>query len=144
MKKAILLIISMITMTAFLNAQDQDEMVSKCALGIGDNTTYLKDFVIKLPKSTDQSNPAIYKANIYLMKNQNYRFTMCDDNGGTGELVLSLYDKSKLIISTSNPKTGVVSPSFDFSCNKTGLYQLWYTFKNGNQGMGVGIVSLVK
>ena len=145
MKKTLLLFISVVMATAILNAQEApDEMVSKCALGIGDNTTYLKDFVIKLPKGTDLSNPPIYKANIYLMKNQNYRFTMCREDNSKGELVLALYDKTKLLISTYNSKTGTVATSFDFSCNKTGLYQLWYTFKDGQQGMGVGIVSLIK
>lgn len=144
MKKALLFILSFTVAITVLNAQDHDEIVSKCALGIGENTTYLKDFVIKLPKETDPSNTPVYKANIYLMKNQNYRFTMCNDENTKGELVLALYDKTKLIISTYNSKSGNVSNTFDFSCNKTGLYQLWYTFKDGRQGMGVGIVSLVK
>ena len=144
MKKTILLFISLVFASALLSAQDHEAIVSKCALGIGDNTTYLKDFVIKLPKSTDPANLPIHKANIYLMKNQNYRFTMCNDDASKGELVLQLYDKSKLLISTLNAKSGNVSNSLDFSCNKTGLYQLWYSFKDGNQGMGVGIVSLIK
>jgi hypothetical protein len=144
MKKRLLLFLSLVAATAILNAQDQVEMVSSCALGIGENTTYLKDFVIKLPGSSDATNPPIYKANIYLMKNQNYRFTMCNEEAVQGELILELYDKTKLIISTHNAKSGSVANTFDFSCNKTGLYQLWYTFKEGHKGMGVGIVSLVK
>lgn len=144
MKKILLLFLSMVAASAILVGQNQEEMVSSCALGIGENTTYLKDFVIKLPKGTDADNPPVYKANIYLMKNQNYRFTMCNEEEQQGELILALYDKTKLIISTHNTKTGSIANSFDFSCNKTGLYQLWYTFKSGSKGMGVGIVSLVK
>jgi len=144
MKKALLLLFSLVVSVVALQAQDRDAIVSNCALAIGDNTTYLKDFVIKLPKGTDKSSLPVHKENIYLMKNQNYRFTMCNDDISDGELVLGLYDKGRLIISTYDSKTGKISASFDFSCNKTGLYQLRYSFKEGRQGMGVGIVSLVK
>jgi len=41
-------------------------------------------------------------------------------------------------------KNGKVYNSIEFNCNKTGLYTLWYSFKEGEQGMGVGIVSLLK
>jgi len=144
MKRALLVLLSLLVTFVVLEAQDHDSMVSKCVLGIGENTTYLKDFVIKLPKSTEPSGLPVHKANIYLMKNQNYRFTMCSDEILDGELTLDLYDKTKLLISTINSKSGMVMNSFDFSCNKTGIYQLWYSFKEGHQGMGVGVVSLVK
>jgi len=144
MKKVVLIILSLVASVTILNAQDHDEMVSNCALGIGDNTTYLKDFIIKLPKGIDRSDLPVHKANIYLMKNQNYRFTMCNDDISDGELVLGIYDRGRLIISTLDEKSGTVSGSFDFSCNKTGLYELRYSFRDGRQGLGVGIVSLVR
>ena len=125
-------------------AQDPQELVSQCALDLGENTTYLKDFVIKLPTASDPSNSPVHKANFYFMKNQNYRFTMCNADGSEGELVLSLYDKQKLITTSYLKSSGKVYTSVDFTCNKTGLYQLWYSFKDGEKGYGVGIVSLVK
>ena len=125
-------------------AQDPQELVSQCALDLGENTTYLKDFVIKLPTASDPSNSPVHKANFYFMKNQNYRFTMCNADGSEGELVLSLYDKQKLITTSYLKSSDKVYTSVDFTCNKTGLYQLWYSFKDGEKGYGVGIVSLVK
>jgi hypothetical protein len=123
-------------------AQDQKEMVSKCALSVGENTTYLKDYVIKLPKAGDPANLPVYKADFLMMKKQSYRFTMCNAETSSGELILALYDKDKLVITS---KVGdKVYNSFDFTCNKTGKYTLWYTFKEGQPGMGVGIVSLLK
>lgn len=144
MKKILALYIILLITSLAVSAQDPQEMVSRCALGIGDNTTYLKDFVIKLPKAANTDIIPIHKANIYLMKNQNYRFTMCNSESSEGQLVLSLYDKQKLITSSFVKKSGNLYNSVEFNCNKTGLYQLWYNFKDGEKGMGVGIVSLVK
>jgi hypothetical protein len=144
MKKSILLFFSMIFLSTLISAQDSEDMVSKCALGIGENTTYLKDFVIRLPKGNDPDNNPVHKANIYLMKGQNYRFTMCNADETNSELILTLFDSNRMLISTLDKKTGNIAQSFDFACNKTGLYQLWYSFQDGKSGTGVGIVSLVK
>jgi len=144
MKKIFAIYLSLIIISLTVGAQDPQEMVSRCALGIGDNTTYLKDFVIKLPKAASTDNIPVHKANIYLMKNQNYRFTMCNSENSEGELIISLYDKQKLITSSFIKKSENIYSSVEFYCNKTGLYQLWYNFKDGEKGMGVGIVSLVK
>ena len=143
MNKTILIFISFLLSAFSLNAQDQQEMVSDCALSLGGNTTYLKDYVIKLPEATDPDNIPVYKENIYLMKKQTYLFTQCNAESSDGELFIRLYDKQKMIISTLNEKNEVYS-SVEFVCNKTGLYTLWYSFKEGEKGMGVGIVSLVK
>ena len=144
MKKILAIYIILLITSLAVIAQDPQEMVSRCALSIGDNTTYLKDFVIKLPKAANSDDIPVHKANIYLMKNQNYRFTMCNSVNSEGQLVLSLYDKQKLISSSLIKKSGNMYNSVEFNCNKTGLYQLWYNFKDGKKGMGVGIVSLVK
>lgn len=127
-----------------LQGQDPQELISQCALDVGENTTYLKDFVIKLPSASDPSEVPVYKANFYFMKNQNYRFTMCNAESSEGELILSLYDKQKLVTTSFLKSSDKVYSSVDFACNKTGLYQLWYTFRDGQKGYGVGIVSLVK
>ncbi|HUS86178.1 MAG TPA: hypothetical protein VMW76_02975 [Bacteroidales bacterium] len=143
--KRILITLTALFFTAFiLSGQDSRDMVSKCALGIGENTTYLKDFVIKLMAASSGSETPVYKANIYLMKNQTYLFTMCNGDGSEGELVLQLYDKEKQIISSYNRNTDMVYSALEFVCNKTGLYTLWYSFNDGKRGNGVGIVSLLK
>ncbi len=142
--KRLLSILVVVLFTLNLVGQDPQELVSQCALDIGENTTYLKDFVIKLPGASDPGDAPIHKANFYLMKNKNYRFTMCNSDDSQGELILTLYDKQKLITSSYLSSSGKIYNSVDFTCNKTGLYQLWYTFKDGSKGYGVGIVSLVK
>jgi hypothetical protein len=142
--KRLLSILVLVFFAFNLSGQDAQELVSQCALDLGENTTYLKDFVIKLPTASNPDDAPVHKANFYFMKNQNYRFTMCNGEASDGELVLNLYDKQKLITSSVLKSSGKVYSSVDFTCNKTGLYQLWYAFKDGQKGYGVGIVSLVK
>jgi len=144
MKRTILILLSLLFAVSIISAQDSQDIVSRCAMEIGENTTYLKDFVIKLGEAGSGMETPVHKANIYLMKNQNYLFTMCNGDDSEGDLILQLYDKEKLIISSYNRNTNRVYGSFEFSCNKTGLYTLWYSFKDGQKGNGVGIVSLIK
>jgi NAD(P)H-flavin reductase len=121
-----------------------DALVSSCVLAAGDNTIYLKDFRVQLPKATSATATPVYKANMYLMKNMKYRFSVCDAPGSKGELVITIYDQGKELISSFNKGTGKKFSSIDFICNKTGLYTLWYGFSNGEQGSGVGVVSMIK
>lgn len=144
MKRTTIIFIILLLAVFTLNAQDQQQMVTDCALSIARNTTYLKDFVIKLPEITDQDNIPVHKENIYLMKKQRYLFTQCNADDSNGELTIELYDTNKLITSSINRKNSKVYSSVEFSCNKTGLYTIWYSFKDGKNGTGVGIVSLLK
>lgn len=121
-----------------------DELVSKCVLTAGDNTAYLKDFRVQLPKATPDLASPVYKANMYLMKNMKYRFSLCNSVEFKGELTITIYDEDKELISSFNKSTGKKYSSVDFFCNKTGLYTLWFAFGNGEQGSGVGVVSMIK
>jgi len=144
MKRTTIVFINIFLAVFALTAQDQQQMVTDCALSISGNTTYLKDFVIKLPETTNQDNIPVHKENIYLMKKQRYLFTQCNADNSDGELTIELYDANNLITSSINKRSGKVYSSVEFSCNKTGLYTIWYSFKDGKNGTGVGIVSLLK
>lgn len=121
-----------------------DDLVSRCVLAAGDNTTYLKDFFIQLPKASTSAAVPVHKANMYLLKNMKYRFSLCNSEDSGAELVITIYDQGKELISTLNKSTGKQYNSVDFFCNKTGLYTLWFGFENGEQGSGVGVVSMIK
>ena len=121
-----------------------DDLVSNCVLAAGDNTTYLKDFRVQLPKAAANAPAPVYKANMYLMKNMKYRFSLCNAPGSTGDLFITIYDQGKELISSFNKSTGKNYTTVDFVCNKTGLYSLWFGFVAGAQGSGVGVVSLIK
>jgi hypothetical protein len=121
-----------------------DSFVSNCALNAGANAKYLKDFRIQLGKSAIQGELR-YKANISLWKNTKYRFTMCNTEDSKGQLILNIKDDAnKVVLSSLDQKTGKTFPWVDYVCNKSGIYQLNYDFTDGQQGSGVGVVSMVR
>jgi hypothetical protein len=141
----IILSLTLLLLHALANSQPAtDDLVSRCVFGAGENTTYLKDFRVQLPQAADNAAIPVYKANIYLMKNMKYRFSICNSPDSRGELVITIYDQGKELISSYNRSTGKLYNSIDFFCNKTGLYALWYGFRDGEQGSGVSVVSMIK
>ena len=124
--------------------QVSDPLISKCAINAGASAKYLKDFRIQLGKATSQ-NELRYKANMSLWKNTKYRFTMCNAENSKGQLILTIKDDAnKLILSSFDKKTGKIFSFVDFECQKSGIYQISYDFTNGQQGSGVGVVSMIK
>lgn len=143
MKKLIYILVLLVVIPFYAFSQT-DDLINKCNMSAGENTTYLKDFVVELPKALKTTDLPVHKANMYLMKNMKYRFTLCNQDNSKGELILSVYEGEKLITTSFIEKTDKLYSSVDLICNKTGLYQLRYTFKGGEQGVGVGIVSMIK
>jgi hypothetical protein len=144
MKKNII-ILSFLLASGFISfGQTTDPFVSKCVMNAGENAKYLKDFRIQLGKAIPQ-NDLRYKANMSLWKNTKYRFTMCSTEDSKGQLILNIKDDAnKVVLSSFDQKSGKIYPYIDFICNKSGIYQLNYDFTNGQQGSGVGVVSMVK
>jgi hypothetical protein len=124
--------------------QVTDPLISNCATNAGANAKYLKDFRIQLGKALSQSDLR-FKTNMSLWKNTKYRFTMCSAENSKGQLILSIKDDTnKIILSSFDKKTGKIYSFVDFECQKSGIYQISYDFTNGQQGSGVGVVSMIK
>lgn len=143
MKRIIILSI-LLTLGIVSFGQTSDPFVSSCVSNAGPDAKYLKDFRVQLGKS-DNKNELRFKANMSLWKNTKYRFSMCNTEDSKGQLILNIKDETdKVVLSTFNQSTGKIYPFVDFVCNKSGIYQLNYDFTDGQQGSGVGIVSMVK
>jgi hypothetical protein len=124
--------------------QSNDPLVSNCVMNAGPGARYLKDFRIQLGKAATQVEPR-YKTNMSLWKNTKYRFTLCNSDDSKGKLILNLKDDAnKIVASSFDQKTGKTYAFIDFLCNKSGIYQLNYDFEGGQQGSGVGVVSMIK
>lgn len=142
-------IITSITILFFLGlsttifAQDNMELVGQCAASAGD-VTYLKDFPVKLDAGTPGGKPPAAKFSLLLSKNTSYRFTICTAPDSEGEAMLQLFEMNNMIGSSYNSTTGKDYPSFDFKCQKTGVYHVFISFKEGKAGEAVGILSFIE
>ena len=134
---------SLILISSNAFAQDNVELVAQCAASAGD-VTYLKDFVVKLDAGVPGGNPPSAKFSMVLSKSTQYRFSICTAPDSDGEAVLQLFDMNELQGSTYISATGKEFPFFDFKCQKTGVYHIFISFKEGKPGEAVGILSFVK
>jgi len=143
MKKIIFLFTTLL-FHFYLNAQDVSQQVAQCAASAGEDVTYLKEFVVKLDASTPGGAPNQARFALLLSKNTKYRFTICTSPNSEGEAILQLYDMNTLLGTTYIESTGKHFQSFDFNCQKTGIYHVFIFFKDGKAGEAVGILSFVK
>lgn len=144
MKKYFITLLLLLAAGVMATGQTSDPLVSNCVTTAGSGAKYLKDFRVQLGKAPS-AGELRYKAQMSLWKNTKYRFSMCNSEDSKGKLILSLKDDAnKVILSSFDQKTGKTYPFIDFICNKSGIYQLNYDFIDGQQGSGVGVVSMVK
>ena len=138
-----LIFFSILFCTAEVYAQENVELVAQCAASAGD-VTYLKDFIVKLDAGVPGGNPPSAKFSMVLSKSTQYRFSICTAPDSDGEAILQLFDMNVLQGSTYISATGKEFPFFDFKCQKTGVYHVFISFKEGKPGEAVGILSFVK
>lgn len=144
MKNYFIILSLLLLVPVLLTGQTTDPLINKCAMSSGPNTTYLKDFRVQLGKGNTQTEFR-QKQVFPLSKNMKYRFTLCNSDNSKGQLIMKIKDnEGKLILSSFDLKSGKIFPTVDFTCNKTGTYEIYFDFRDFQQGLGVGIVSLVK
>lgn len=139
-------LITLLLFTAGLIAygQSTDPLVTNCVMNAGPNSKYLKDFRIQLGKAAT-AGEFRYKTQMSLWKNTRYKFSLCTAEDSEGELILTIKnDANQEVLSSFDQKTGKTYKSIELVCNRSGIYQLNYDFKDGMQGSGVGVVSMVK
>ena len=135
---------SLLIVSVSASAQDAQELVAQCAAGAGDNVTYLKDFIVKLDAGAPGGKPNEARFSMVLSKSTQYRLSICTAPHSEGEAVLKLYDMNTQVGSTYIESTGKDYPAFDFKCQKTGVYHIFISFKEGKAGEAVGVLSFVK
>ncbi len=125
-------------------AQPQDVLVDMCASKAGDDATYLKDFVVELQAAGPGEKEPVAKFSMVLSGGTLYRFSICNAEDSPGEGIIRLFDTTKMIASNYLESSAQMFTSFDFSCQKTGVYHVFISFKEGKQGSGIGILSFIK
>ncbi|MCK4661841.1 MAG: hypothetical protein KAT68_03165 [Bacteroidales bacterium] len=117
-----------------------DELVNVCALNIG-NATYLKDFKVKLQQSNVKPSPSV-KFSVVLNKGTIYKINVCEAEGYEGKAVIKLYDGGSML-GTNKRADGSLLSAIGAQINKTGVYQIAISFKDGKEGAAVAILSFM-
>ena len=143
----IFFLISFLFIVAFLSqsvkAQTEAQRLDLCTKMAGD-VTFQSDYPVQLSAAKDGEREPVFRQAVALRKGNRYRFTICTDEESSGDAVLKLYDESRIMGSSYNPETGKEYQNFDFDCNKTAIYIIFISFKDGRDGSAIGILSHVK
>jgi hypothetical protein len=124
-------------------AQSGQELVDICGMIAGD-ATYLKDFQIKLEAAKPGEELPTARYSVVLSKNTEYLFSICNSKDYPGEAILHLYDNNRLVTTNYIIATGKYYPKVSFKCSTTGVYHMFITFKEGDQGLAVALLSFVQ
>lgn len=130
------------------NAQCKQQLVYSCATE--GNAIYLRDFNTKLKKATGDEDSGT-KWTVVLNKGTHYRFNLCTPEGFDDKVVLTLYDSQNPEFdgpygSTWDKESDKDYSSFDFVCQKSGMYYVSIRFKDEDEDKktcAVGILSFV-
>ncbi len=146
MKKILFLSLFLFTITfasQTVKAQTEAQKVDLCTKAAGD-VTFMSDYSAQLAAAKDGERAPTFKKALALRKGNRYRLTICTDEESAGEGVMQLYDENKMMGSSYYPETGKEYQSFDFDCQKTAVYILFISFKDGKEGSATVILSHVK
>lgn len=144
MKKFILTVLVLVPLMSRVNGQIEDALVRDCSNSAGPDVTYLKDFVADLEGVSSDEKQLPAKFSVILNKNTEYRFTVCNSDSKPGKGMIQLYDTERLLGSSFNASTGKEYKSFNFLCQKTGVYHIFISFQEGKPGLAVAIMSFAK
>lgn len=132
-------LVLIIGLNAGTSLAQSDELVNVCALGIG-NATYLKDYKVKL--SASSVSPPSAKFNVILNKGTMYKITVCNAEGYAGQAVVELMENAT-VLGTNLKPDGTFVTAVGFQCQKTGMYSINISFKDGKEGAAVAILSYI-
>lgn len=141
MRKALALLVMALVFGAGSGWAQSDELVNTCVLNIG-NATYMKDFKVKLQQSSVKPAPSS-KFSILFNKGTIYKLNTCNADGYEGKAIVDLYDGNTKVTSNLQPD-GEVKDAIGFFCQKSGVYKIDVSFKDGKEGAAVVIVSFMQ
>ena len=122
--------------------QCDQALIDNCAAGSG-NIKYIKHFRIRFAESKSTKNRSDGKFVMMLSNRKHYRVSACNDPSKQGSTIIDPSSDYSKLGENYNAETDKEYKAFDFMCTKTGPYYLTMFFKDGDEGCGVCVVSLV-
>ncbi|TRX71211.1 hypothetical protein [Carboxylicivirga sp. M1479] len=142
MKKFIYSFLVLFTFTAVsASAQCGDDLL-KTALKAMGTSQYIKDFTVEMVKEKKDTKTGYVKFSVVLNSNTQYKFNIVNGASNSEKMIMQLKQSDKLI--SSNFHNGKMYEEFQFVCRKTGVYNLYFSFKGGQEGCAKSVLSLVK
>jgi hypothetical protein len=123
-------------------AQCDQAFINKCSTS-GGNAKYIKHFRIRFGEAKNIKKRSEGKFTLMLNKGNHYRFLICNDPAKPGATIMELSNDFTQFGSNYNSKNNTEYKAFDFICTKTGPYYIKMFFKDGKEGCGVCVLTLI-
>ena len=146
MKKIFFLTAFLFTVAFFsqtVKAQSEAQKVELCSKAAG-GATLLESYPFQIESAKDGGRAPVMKQPVIMKKGNQYRFTICTDEESAGDGVLKVFDEAKAMGSNYIEESGKIVQGFDFICQKSAIYIIFMSVKDGKEGSGVVVVSHVK
>jgi len=108
---------------------------------LDDGYSFLKDFHAHLKISRKKKAYPKMRYSVLLSKGTNYKFFAFDSPSYQGKLVLELHNKDGKVFSNFEEKTQKYLTEIPFTCKRTGVYYLVISFREGEVGCGMAVMS---
>lgn len=123
------------------SAQCGDSALKQALKDMG-TSQYIKDFTVEMIKEKKDAKTGYVKFSVVLQSNTQYKFNIVNGASNSEQMIMQLKQGEKLI--SSNLHNGKMYNEFQFVCRKTGVYNLYFSFKGGQEGCAKSVLSLVK
>lgn len=144
MKKVIVISILLISGLASYS-QCNKELSERARSKMTDSEVLISEFKVKLKKADIDDPAPVAKFSVKLEEGKKYRFrTESDTKEYNSEGILRIFENNRFLGTNFSEKANKCFPIFDFKCTINEEYKLLVTFKNGEEGCAVVIVSEVK
>ncbi|MDA3891923.1 MAG: hypothetical protein PF517_09710 [Salinivirgaceae bacterium] len=125
-----------------ISAQCDNAFINTCSTS-GGEAKYIKHFRIRFAEAPNIKKRSQGTFTLMLMKGNHYRFLICNDPSKPGATIMELSNDFSQYGSNYNAQTDTEYRAFDFICSKTGPYYIKMFFKDGKEGCGVCVLTLV-
>jgi len=139
-KHILIVIISLFALTS--QGQCDNDFISSCS-NSGGSIKYIKHFRIRFAEAKNVKKRSEGLFTVMLMKGNHYRFYVCNDATKPGTTIMELSNDFSQYGSNYNAQNNSEYKAFDFLCTKTGPYYIKMFFKEGKEGCGVCVLTLV-
>ena len=138
--KKIICTISLIALLAFVAPSifaqcDADEHAEACIPQLKEGFNFVKSYAI----DGDGGNKAKVEYSYVFAKGTQYFINICSGEAETDGIVVSLYDSSRKLVSTSDAN-GKLYSAIAYPCNATGIYYITFTFKGSANHCGGAVL----
>jgi len=117
------------------------DMTIACKDAVGSDARFICAYPARIPATAKNAKAARYY--VQLQRGTTYRFLICSDERYGEAAVLTLNYKKQLLASTFKKSENIDNKYFEFTCKKSGKYELLISPLKGVALQAVGIMAVV-